>query len=150
MQLHRYQTEARDFLLKRLTHDSGGGLWLEPGLGKTITTLDTILAMHELGQVQRTLVIAPARVIATSWPKEIKNWGIPLKWGWLKGDDEERADVVASKPDIYFVGCAQHLYSIAVGYGSGIERIVFESKDRAQCRIYIIFSGSVLGSHRIC
>lgn len=105
MQKHQYQIVARDFLLKRLTHDSGGGLWFEPGLGKTITTLDTLLAMYELGQVQRTLVIAPARVIATSWPKEIKNWGLPLTWGWLKGDDEERADVVASKPDIYFVGC---------------------------------------------
>jgi superfamily II DNA or RNA helicase len=105
MRLHKYQLESRDFLLERLSRHSGAGLWLEPGLGKTITTLDTILALHQLGQVERTLVVAPARVIATSWPKEIENWGIPLRWGWLKGDEEERMDVVASNPHIYFVGC---------------------------------------------
>lgn len=104
MQLHKYQQESRDFLLENLTKHSGAGLWLEPGLGKTATTLDAMLAMFELGQVQKAAVVAPARVIATSWPKEIKNWGIPLSWGWLKGSLEERLDVVATKPDIYFIG----------------------------------------------
>lgn len=105
MKLHQYQIEARDFLLQQLTKSSGGGLWLEPGLGKTITTLDTILALHELGEVRKTLIVAPARVIATSWPKEIKNWGVPLTWGWLKGNEDERQRVMDADPDIYFVGC---------------------------------------------
>lgn len=110
MQLHRYQQEARDFLLRRLHRHSGAGLWLEPGLGKTITTLDTIMSMREFGEVGKVLVVAPARVIATSWPKEIKNWGLPLTWGWLQGSDQERQAVVDSDPDIYFVGCENLAY----------------------------------------
>lgn len=105
MQLHKYQGAGRDFLLKRCRHHSGGGLWFEPGLGKTITTLDTILTMREFGEIDKTLIVAPARVIATAWPKEIANWGLPLTWGWLQGSDQDRQDVVDSNPDIYFVGC---------------------------------------------
>jgi superfamily II DNA or RNA helicase len=110
MQLHKYQQKARDFLLRSCHRRSGGGLWLEPGLGKTITTLDTIATMREFGEVDKILIVAPARVIATSWPKEIKNWGLPLTWGWLQGSDQDRQDVVDSNPDIYFVGCENLAY----------------------------------------
>lgn len=112
MRLHKYQKEARNFLLRRLSSSSGAGLWLEPGLGKTVTTLDTILAMKELGEIDRTIIVAPARVIATSWPKEIKKWNLPLSWGWLQGTDAQRNETFAAKPDIYFVSCENLAFRI--------------------------------------
>jgi superfamily II DNA or RNA helicase len=105
MQLHEYQKAGRDFLLSRLERHSGAGLWFEPGLGKTVTTLDTITCLKHFYGYNKILIVAPARVITTAWPKEIKNWSLPLSWGWLKGDEEERRSVVADDPDIFFVGC---------------------------------------------
>lgn len=112
MRLHKYQVEACNFLFRKLTTDGGAGLWLEPGLGKTITSLRTIDTLRVFGVVDKVLIVAPARVIATSWTKEIDQWGIPVKTGWLKGDEKERQAVVDSNPDVYFVGCENLSYRV--------------------------------------
>lgn len=104
-QYHKYQTEASNFLLDRLRYESGAGLWLDPGLGKTVVTLRTIDALKLFGDVKRTIIVAPSRVIATSWPKEIKNWGFDLTWQWLEGDEKSLQDAVDAKADIYFISC---------------------------------------------
>lgn len=104
MQLHDYQIEARNFLLNRLYTHSGAGLWLDCGLGKTAVTLHTIHTMLAFGEISNATIVAPARVIATSWPKEIKEWGLPLSWAWIRGGDEERQAAYESRPDIYFIG----------------------------------------------
>ena len=103
MQLHEYQKAARNFLFHRLQSDRGAGLWLEPGLGKTATTLHTILTLRDFGYIDKATIVAPARVIATSWPKEIHGWGLPFTYGWLKGDYDERDDIIRSNPDITFI-----------------------------------------------
>lgn len=103
MKLHSYQTEARNFTLDRLYSQGGAGLWLDPGLGKTAVVLQSIMMLKLLEGLARTVVIAPARVLATSWPKEIKKWNLPLTWSWVRGDETERQIAIDAKPDIWFV-----------------------------------------------
>lgn len=100
--LHEYQKVARDFNLDRFGKKPGSGNWLECGLGKTIVSLKTIEALIEYKLIKRALIVAPARVIATSWPKEIEEWGLDLSWEWLQTSNREQ--VAASKSDIVFVG----------------------------------------------
>lgn len=70
-QLYPYQAEAaaRMYRAKQLA------CFLEPGLGKTATTLT---ALHDLGR-PKTLVLAPARVAESVWHAEA------AKWEHLKG-----------------------------------------------------------------
>jgi SNF2 family DNA or RNA helicase len=103
MKLHDYQREARDFLLGRLPVHGGGGLWLDPGLGKTAVVLHTVQAMRLLYGLDNATIVAPARVLATSWPKEIKKWNMPLTWRWIKGDEAERKAAIDAKPDLWFL-----------------------------------------------
>lgn len=103
MKLHDYQKEARDFLLNRFEISSGGGLWLDPGLGKTIVSLQTFIHSRMLFGFETATVIAPPRVLATSWPEEIKDWGLDLKWTWITGDENEREKALHSGADIFFI-----------------------------------------------
>jgi len=110
VRLHNYQIVAKNFLLERLYTHTGAGLWLGCGLGKSLCTLDAIHTMLSFGEVKRAIVVAPSRVIATSWPKEIKKWGYPLTWSWITGDEEEREEAFQAKPDIYFLGAENLAY----------------------------------------
>ena len=70
--LHDYQTAAVDFLLDRLTikDEQGAGLFMDPGLGKTRTTLTALDLMFTMELIQRALIIAPLRPLYTVWPEE--------------------------------------------------------------------------------
>jgi SNF2 family DNA or RNA helicase len=78
--LRPYQTFAAEWLLERLfvREWPGAGLFLDPGLGKTRTSLTVINALFDLGVIRRALVVAPLRPVYTVWPAEIKRWGFPL------------------------------------------------------------------------
>ncbi len=78
--LHNYQTFAHDWMLNRLYVDDeqGAGLFLDPGLGKTRTTLTLLDNLFNLGAIKRALILAPLRPIYSVWPNEIKRWGFPL------------------------------------------------------------------------
>lgn len=68
--LHRYQWKATNCIL----HNPSVALWMDMGLGKTVSTLTAIEYLLGIGEVKRVLVIAPLRVALTTWPEEIKNW----------------------------------------------------------------------------
>jgi len=101
--LHNYQIAARDFVLDRLERSSGAGLWLDPGLGKTIVALKVFQMMQMLYGFKTCTVVAPAQVLVTSWPGEIADWQLPLTWQWIQGSEDEREAAIAAKPDIYFL-----------------------------------------------
>lgn len=67
---HKYQRRAVKFLLEH----AAGALFLDPGLGKTSTTLAALKVLIEKGTAERTLLIAPLRVCHSVWPREIKKW----------------------------------------------------------------------------
>lgn len=67
----RYQIVAACFLLVR----PFSGLFLDPGLGKTSTTLWVLKILKYLSKKRRaTLLIAPKSVMWLTWPNEIKKW----------------------------------------------------------------------------
>jgi SNF2 family DNA or RNA helicase len=68
--LHHYQQRAIDFILER----KRCALWLDLGLGKTVTTLTAIVDLLDSFAVSRVLVIAPLRVANSVWKQEAQQW----------------------------------------------------------------------------
>ncbi|MCP4450608.1 MAG: DEAD/DEAH box helicase [Planctomycetes bacterium] len=75
--LHDYQTQAFNFAMDRLYAGDhlGAGLFLDPGLGKTLITLTLLDSLRELGEIEHALVVAPLRVCRMVWQQEILKWG---------------------------------------------------------------------------
>src|SRR6185312_9409630 len=57
-----------------LEHHPGAGLLFDPGLGKTSCALGAVKVLKKKGLKPKVLVIAPIRVMATTWPDEIAKW----------------------------------------------------------------------------
>ena len=70
--LHEYQNRAVEFIREK--HNAA--LFLDLGLGKTISTLTAIQELHDDFDktVDRVLIIAPLRVAQTVWKQEAENW----------------------------------------------------------------------------
>ena len=96
---HGYQKRAAKFLLEKAC----GALLLEPGLGKTATTLSAIKTLKTKGLLQKVLIIAPLRVCYTVWPREILKWEDfnGLKAVILHGKNKDAA--VLEEADIYLI-----------------------------------------------
>lgn len=65
-----YQRDGIRFLL---THPDAG-LFYDPGLGKTLTTLLAFVRLKELGLADKMLVVAPLKVAKLVWQQEIAKW----------------------------------------------------------------------------
>lgn len=74
---HQYQKDAFNFVVKRLyvNDDTGAGLFMDPGLGKTLVTLMVLEYLRGLGEIEHALVVAPLRVCRLVWGQEISKWG---------------------------------------------------------------------------
>jgi len=101
--LHEYQTTAVEHMWVN-THCA---LFLEMGLGKTVSTLTHIerLIYQEL-EASKVLVVAPKRVAESVWDAEISKWAHlkHLKVSKIIGSDKERRKALAAKADIYTIG----------------------------------------------
>ena len=99
---HEYQTYATEFIK---SHPVAAVL-LDMGLGKTAITLTAINdLMFDSFEVHKTLVIAPKRVAATSWPDEIRKWDHlrHLRFAVAVGSADERIAALTSDADIYLI-----------------------------------------------
>lgn len=100
--LHGYQKAAIDHIMKN-THS---GLFLEMGLGKTVSTLTAIkkLMFEEL-EISRTLVIGPKRVVENVWDAECEKWEHlkNLRVSKIIGTVSERKKALRKDADIYLV-----------------------------------------------
>jgi SNF2 family DNA or RNA helicase len=67
---HDYQRKAAQFLVDR----AAAGLFLDPGLGKTSSTLAALVKLKEKGLFRHALILAPLRVARNVWPAEVKKW----------------------------------------------------------------------------
>lgn len=67
---HAYQRTAISFLLSNPL----SGLFLDPGLGKTSTSLAAIKTLKYADEIKGVLMIAPLRVVYSVWPGEIEKW----------------------------------------------------------------------------
>lgn len=68
--LHPYQRRAIEFICQ----NPKAALWIDMGLGKTVTTLTALVDLLRDGKVRQVLVIAPLRVAQHTWPSEVREW----------------------------------------------------------------------------
>jgi SNF2 family DNA or RNA helicase len=96
-QLHQYQQD----LIAQAKSTPNLGLFLPPGLGKSVTTL-TIIAEQMQG---KTLIIAPKRVAETVWHTEIKKWSHleHLRVAKIMGSPSQRLAALNSEADVYLI-----------------------------------------------
>ena len=68
--MHGYQDRVHD----RMVYQPLLGLFLDPGLGKTLITLAAFRTLRDNFEVKQMLVVAPKRVCFSVWPDEVEKW----------------------------------------------------------------------------
>lgn len=99
---HNYQNYAKDFILAHKV----SALFLDCGLGKTITTLTAINElMYDSFEISKVLIIAPLRVAQSTWKEEIEKWNHLnlLRYSIAVGDEKERLKALKQTSDIYII-----------------------------------------------
>lgn len=99
---HEYQSFATEFIVKNAI----SALFLEMGLGKSVTTLTAIdKLMYDYFEISRVLIIAPLRVAVSTWPSEIEKWNHlnRLSYSVVVGNEKERRQALRKKADIYII-----------------------------------------------
>lgn len=100
--LHDYQERCVQHILDH----EGCGLFLDMGLGKTISTLTAVEElMYDRFEIQKVLVIAPKKVAEVTWSGEIEKWEHVkhLKISLVLGSEKERKQALWQKADIYVI-----------------------------------------------
>lgn len=100
--LHEYQKAAVAHILST----PKCGLFLDMGLGKTVSTLTAIeeLMNTEL-EIDTALIVAPKRVAETVWHKEIAKWRHlqSLSYSIISGSAAQRKKALAKKARVYII-----------------------------------------------
>ena len=94
---HGYQRYAEEFIID---HDEAG-LFLDMGLGKTVTTLTALSKLQ--WDIEKTLIIAPKRPAMDTWPEELEKWD-HLKgftYSLVMGTPKQRELALAKDADLY-------------------------------------------------
>ena len=99
--LHDYQVRTVNHQLRCI--DSM--LWLGLGLGKTVSTLTTIVERMRRGTLKRTLIVAPLRVCQLTWKHEADTWDHTkhLTFANMFGSAKDRQRALFSQKDIYLI-----------------------------------------------
>ena len=100
-QLHEYQVKAVDMIVNNFNC----GLFLDMGLGKTVSTLTAIRELREIGFIDKVLIIAPKKVAQVTWKDEINNWEHlkGLRISVIDGTAAQRRAAMMADADIYTV-----------------------------------------------
>lgn len=99
---HPYQEFAKEFMISNPL----SALFLEMGLGKTITTLTAIdELLYDCFEIRKVLIIAPLRVANSTWPSEIKKWEHLklLRYSIVTGNEAERVQALNTKAEIFII-----------------------------------------------
>ena len=102
------------------------GLFMEPGLGKTVTAL-TIIAEQFQG---KTLIIAPKRVAENVWSDEVKKWGHlqKLKLSKVLGTPSQRLSALKANCHIYVVNLENLVWLLETG--TKFDNLVIDESSR--------------------
>lgn len=100
-QPHGYQERAAQFIIDT----PGCGLFIDLGLGKTVTTLTAMATLLGQCEVRRLLVIAPKRVADHTWPAEVTKWAHTrhLRVVNITGTPKQRARALGARADVWLV-----------------------------------------------
>lgn len=99
--LHKYQQQTIDHIYNH----PDAMLWLDMGLGKTISTLSAFSLMKAMGESKAMLVIAPLRVCQLTWRQEAEKWQHTkhLKFSLMTGSIQKRQRALFRHADVYLV-----------------------------------------------
>ena len=109
-QLHQYQKE----LIAKAKTIPHIGLFMEPGLGKTVTAL-TIIEESPKG---KTLIVAPKRVAESVWAQELQKWSHLRGMSHSKcmGTPTNRSSALSKQADITIVNLENLVWLLEQGY----------------------------------
>lgn len=99
---HEYQRHC----LQRIIDSKKIGLYIDMGLGKTVTTLTAIKELkYERLQVRKILVIAPKKVAESTWSKEKDKWDHTkmLRVSKVLGSTAKRIQALNTPADLYII-----------------------------------------------
>lgn len=98
---HPYQ----EYAIKRILDTPHVGLFLDMGLGKTVSALTAVdRLINDRFEVHRVLVIAPLRVAKLTWAAEVDKWDhLSLKVVKVLGTESKRLRALTEKADIYVI-----------------------------------------------
>ena len=99
---HDYQA----YCIQRVVEDPAVGLFLRPGLGKTVITLSAVnILKYFRWQVQKVLVVAPKKVAEATWSKEAAKWDHlqHLRTSVVLGSATKRIKALNTPADIYVI-----------------------------------------------
>lgn len=122
-QLHPYQLAMID----KAKEVPSLGLFMEPGLGKTVTAL-TIIKEQFSG---KTLIVAPKRVAENVWHAEIANWAHlhSLKLSKVLGTPAQRLTALKETSDVYVVNLENLIWLLETG-GITFNNLVIDESSR--------------------
>ena len=82
------------------------GLFLDMGLGKTVSTLTALQDLMDDCEVSRVLVVAPKKVAETTWTTEAQKWEHlkSLRVVKVLGTEKQRCLALQEKADVYVTG----------------------------------------------
>lgn len=99
--LHNYQNKAIDFFKQ----EKRCALFLDMGLGKSVTSLTAVVDLLDGFSVAKVLVIAPLRVANSVWAQEANDWEHlkHLKVSVCTGSERARITALQTTADIYTI-----------------------------------------------
>lgn len=99
---HDYQA----YCIQRVVEDPTVGLFLRPGLGKTVITLSAVnILKYFRWQVAKVLVVAPKKVAEATWSKEAAKWDHlqHLRVSTVLGSASKRIKALNTPADVYVI-----------------------------------------------
>ena len=99
--LRKYQTRA----VKFIKDTPCCGLFLDMGLGKTVSTLTALNDLIDEGKVKRVLLVAPLRPAQGVWRQEAKKWAHlrHMTFKLLTGSEPQRLMALKSNAQVHII-----------------------------------------------
>ena len=99
--LHEYQHKAIAFIKS----EKRCALYLDMGLGKTVSTLTAVNDLLDGCAVRRVLIVAPLRVANSVWRQESAKWShlAHLRVSVCTGSERERMAALMATADVYVI-----------------------------------------------
>lgn len=109
--LHPYQHTT----IRHIIESREAMLWMDMGLGKTVSCLTSIIHLQDTLQVWGTLVVAPKRVCESVWRQEARKWSHTqhLTFSLISGSRKERERALFTRADVYLVNYDNLVWLVA-------------------------------------